>query len=544
MAKSRSFSVYLLKEGYQADNALKADHGLLDHVAAKELSADARVLVLDGKPHTPWWREYFGIEKDLKQMSKGALIFLKVGKRCFALAHGHVAHNLKDESYEYDFGLRVTLNCVDPKELKSTDSLDPGMGRRQRTQLPVGSDLTLFEFDRDSSILRRLTGKVKEKHKKLLKHATGASNLRVSSDVPAAKLEGLCGELLKLYEDTEYKKTFPDIQNIMPVADPLVIQELDKKLVAALRNRADSVNLTVPEIVSYDDNVYARFSGAGAGLRYDDVYIDAYYEYLLSRNKKLAEITVEDVKHHSLVLANEDGSPRDSFSIYKSLVFDTKLDGKAAAAYHLCEGNWYKVDHNYAQKLKQFLDPHCKDTALIPFDHANEGEYNIAAAKAANMVCLDKTNISPAGQTAVEPCDLYSVEGGKGVFYSVKISTLSAALSHQFNQGTNAVELIRVEPEALNNLKLLIQDAVPKPKFADLVQPLDNNMHQVVFAIITHKDKAGKSENLPLFSRISLMRNLKALRGMGITGCFSFVEDKSPYSAGTKIKRKAKKAKK
>lgn len=92
------------------------------------------------------------------------MVFLPIKHRCFALSFGHVSHNLKDVSYEYDFGLKVTLNCVDPNELRSTNSLDPSVGRRQRTQLPVGSDLTLFDFDRDTSILRRLTGKVKQAH--------------------------------------------------------------------------------------------------------------------------------------------------------------------------------------------------------------------------------------------------------------------------------------------------------------------------------------------------------------------------------------------
>ena len=79
------------------------------------------MFVLDNHPKEPWWKGYFGVQKILNQVTKGALIFLPVEQRCFALSFGHVYHNLKDESYEYDFGLRVTLNSVDPKKLKSTD---------------------------------------------------------------------------------------------------------------------------------------------------------------------------------------------------------------------------------------------------------------------------------------------------------------------------------------------------------------------------------------------------------------------------------------
>ena len=62
--------------------------------------------------------------------------------------------------------------------------------------------------------------------------------------------------------------------------------------------------------------------------------------------------------------------------------------------------------------------------------------------------------------------------------------------------------------------------------------------HHVVFAIVTHKDAKGKSKNLPLFSRISLMRNLKALQVRGVKGSFGFIEDKTPKTEGTKKKRR------
>ena len=75
-------------------------------------------------------------------------------------------------------------------------------------------------LDRDSKILKSLPGKVKTKYQHLIKHATGASNLRISSPVPADQLAPLCTQLLELYKDETYRTTFPDIQNITPVKDP------------------------------------------------------------------------------------------------------------------------------------------------------------------------------------------------------------------------------------------------------------------------------------------------------------------------------------
>jgi uncharacterized protein (TIGR04141 family) len=153
MSRSRSFSIYLLKEGFDPTDALKDDHRLEEGVESTELPEGAVLFVLDNRPHDPWWKEYFGVRKPLKQVTKGALVFLPVGDRWFALSFGFVFHDLKDESYEYDFGIRVTLNSLD------TDVLEPGVARRQRTQVPVESDLTYFDFDRDNAILKSLTGK-------------------------------------------------------------------------------------------------------------------------------------------------------------------------------------------------------------------------------------------------------------------------------------------------------------------------------------------------------------------------------------------------
>lgn len=92
MAKTRSFSIYLLKDGYNAGNALRDDDALDEGIEALRLPDGASLFVLDGEPRPPWWKFDFGIQIDLTQASKGALVFLPVGDRCFAVCFGHVAH--------------------------------------------------------------------------------------------------------------------------------------------------------------------------------------------------------------------------------------------------------------------------------------------------------------------------------------------------------------------------------------------------------------------------------------------------------------------
>ena len=538
MSKSRSFSIYLLKSGYDASNALKDDHSLEDRVDASDLPKGALLFVLDNRPREPWWKGYFGIKKSLLQVTKGALIFLPVRDRCFALSFGQAFHKLKDTSYEYDFGLRVTLNSVDPNRLKSTDVLEPGAARRQRTQVPVDSNLTYFDFDRDSTVLKSLTGKVKDEHVEFFKHATGASNLRISSAVIPQGLVSLCEKLLTLYQSDVYKKTFPEIQNITPIRDPVLVEKLNARLLEALRTKDEALALVVPDLINYQENVYASFAGAGESLVYDDVFLPHYYAYLESRNKEITDIDLNELRKHSLQLADEEGFPRERYSIYKSLICDTSIDG-GLETYHLCEGNWYKVEDAYLEKLKAFLDPLCTNLNLPAYTHENEGDYNEAVANSdPSFLCLDKKNISLVGQAQVEPCDLYAVEDGCGVLYHVKVSTLSSQLSHLFNQGANAIELLRLESQARDKFRALVEEGVRDDVLDAFIEPLNDINFRVVFGIVTHKERLQKSRNLPLFSRISLMRNIRALQLMSVKAHYGFIEDQSPKGTGKKRRHK------
>ena len=297
----------------------------------------------------------------------------------------------------------------------------------------------------------------------------------------------------------------------------------------------------MPEIQNYGDGLWGTFSGAGGGKVYDDIFIARYYDYLAEAPVELDAIALPELKRHNLVLTGEDGSSvRDRFTIFKCLIFDTTLDdGKRT--FHLCEGNWYLIDTDYVTKLTTYLDPLCKDTTLPNFAHANEGDYNEKASEASETrVCLDKTSVAPQGQKQVEPCDIYELADGKAVLHHIKISTLSGQLSHLFNQGTNSVKLLRADDEAMGKLEAMVSAKVDDAKADEFVAPLKTDQIKVAFGIVTHKPKGGKSLNLPLFSRISLMRCMKELKVMGIEAEFGFIADESSKSDGKKKKRKTK----
>jgi uncharacterized protein (TIGR04141 family) len=245
------------------------------------------------------------------------------------------------------------------------------------------------------------------------------------------------------------------------------------------------------------------------------------------------------LRRHKLVLMTEDNTPRGAaHSVLKSLIFDVTTD---RGTFHFNDGHWYRVEPAFIESLEEYLDARCADMPLPEYNHPTEGAYNLAVAEGDDrFICLDRTNISPTGQAPVEPCDLYAVEDDIATFYHVKVSTHSSALSHHFNQGATALELLRSEPASLEKLRSLLERKAPAEFHATLLEPLANKLHSVKYAIVTHKTKENKTRNLPLFSRISLRRTMRFFDVADVQAVFGFVSDTRPPAEGRPKKRKPK----
>lgn len=152
-------------------------------------------------------------------------------------------------------------------------------------------------------------------------------------------------------------------------------------------------------------------------------------------------------------------------------------------------------------------------------------------------VLLDKTNTSPKGQTAVEPCDVARSELGALILTHVKLGVSAADLSHLFSQGASAVDLLNGMPEARDKLRTLIAD---RDASFDLTG-LHARAFKVEYVIVTKNDATLASGALPLFSRISLRRAHRALTSMKTEAAVILVKD--AYRSQPKPKPRKKSAK-
>ncbi|MBK4660639.1 TIGR04141 family sporadically distributed protein, partial [Enterobacter hormaechei] len=104
-----------------------------------------------------------------------------------------------------------------------------------------------------------------------------------------------------------------------------------------------------------------------------------------------------------------------AYNIYRSFIYDIPFDDEGVV-YHLCEGEWYKVDQDYLAILKDYIDQRCENTSLPPYNHDNiaankrsysEENYNEDVARnSLTHIFLDQTDISTDGYTQIEPCDI------------------------------------------------------------------------------------------------------------------------------------------
>lgn len=171
------------------------------------------------------------------------------------------------------------------------------------------------------------------------------------------------------------------------------------------------------------------------------------------------------------------------------------------------------------RKISSTIDPLCVEYPILEdCVHRKEAEYNqaIFEKNEYQVVCLDKTNIAPKGN--VEPCDLLILEEDKAVLVHIKISTRSSMLSHLFNQGITSLQLMRMDSEALEKLVNLLPDEKNK-------EPISKQSFEVVYGIISAKPSERKSKNLPIFSRISLVRTIRDFQLMNIPVKIVFIKD-------------------
>ncbi|MEY8568832.1 DUF6119 family protein [Brevibacterium linens] len=521
--KSRRLTFYLLREGVDRFE---------DALDSEKLEHSDRIDTVDGvdgcfvfnKPRqsTPPWVSFVQpiLTEQLdgvRSASASALLLLRSCDRIFAVTFGFGRTYLNLSKVEYQFGLRVALNVIDPQQIRSLDTKTfEDLVVSTNTQVSKSAELPTFGVDISRDILRSVTGQPRDNL--IATRIAGADSLVMSLKTEVAELPKLCGQLLDLYKSESYKADFGWIDQLALVRDQEAISALDELLVKQLRTEsAATTHLAMPEPISWEDIDGFTVAGTGAHL-YVDLDLD---EYLTRLGAAKNEITLAKLKSRGVsVRFGRSGFEDKRWSLYQCLVSEQRTGGQLCV---LIEGRWFIVDDSLLEEVDHFLDA-VQDSRvnLIPARRGEaESDYNkrLAQSSPETLLNLDAKIKRPGGASSgIEFCDVLSDSGD---LIHIKRKSRSSTLSHLFAQGIVSATTFLNDGYFRGQVRNSIENdtgAGDRQNWLNIVpgddQQVERMRYWVTFAVIANSNRQGR-DWLPFFSKLNLMQHGRNLRNLG-----------------------------
>ncbi|CAM5206703.1 hypothetical protein OURE66S_01095 [Oligella ureolytica] len=389
---------------------------------------------------------------------------------------------LKSARFVSDFGLKTALNSLEAESLRSIDthSLEE-QPIQKKIQSAKGSNANVFGIDISKDILRLVTGSPRQGVK--FKNISGAdTTYSFSHQMKISELPQIAEALLCLYQKDLYKSSFSWVDNIKKINDSEIINNLDNKLLTAIKNKDKNILLTVPEIIDWDEVTGFSFTRSKSKISSEL----KTQNYLTSINKD--RLTIQSIKNDRLHVHLCNSSEKlSSYSIYKSIYFEIESTN-TQTTHILFTGTWYEIDKDYIKSMNDTLAQiELSDIAFPDVktwqDNGKEKlekeeNYNERAAELLGFHLLDRKLIKINTQTTpIELCDLLSP---KHELIHVKHGKAgSSGLSHLFAQGNISANLIKRDKnfreEAREKLKSVAPNAVnliPLDKINNIKYPI------------------------------------------------------------------------
>ena len=541
MSNTQKLSIRLLRDGLAPTDAVRDGVDL-----AEWPTLEGALIALDTLGGgAPKWARFLELSEDEKKRvfnhTAFGLVFVQASGRWFAVSFGMGHLKLDPAAFEQDFGLRVVLNAVDPKQLKSTDVRTPDENTlSRRTQTSRGSDQTAFAIDIERDLVRGLAGTSKDAA--FGSYVAGTDGLTLNRKLDVDGLAQACAEAYAIYQKTDYKADFGWIDQIRHIRDQALIEKLAAKLVEAMAKAVDDgategIHLAFPVIYDPEKSSLIRYKGFRSWQLYADLDLPGYLNALEEREK--AGYTNDDLRSHTVHEVDDEG--RDCGGKWKlrdCIVFETDLDG---STYVFSGGRWYLIDQNLAKEVQEFFDkiPRIE----LPKAEAAETEekYNKRVAGLdADMICLDRRLIKPTGSsTRIEACDFLG--RGRHLIH-IKDKTSSSRLSHLFSQGTVSARVLAIDPPSRDSVRakvVAVQEETGQTGYEDIVPKSDEDFTRSDFTVVYGVIVASAQPKLPFFSLVSFRQAARELEALDYKYAFGWIE-KPKSGAKTKARRSAK----
>lgn len=522
---TQRLTIYLLRDVNDPDDALAdvAATGLDSSGLTEASGLNGRFYSRKSFSRTPGWAKYLDPVLDadvqgLQSASASGLLVLKVDDLSFALTFGYGRSFLNQAKVERRFGLKVALNLIDERQIRSLDTKKfDEMVVSTNTQTSRTTELPTFGVNILRDIVRAVTGVAPEASG--YKSLSGSDALVLGFDKPVTDLSALLRDLHSNYSATRYKAAFGWVDHLAEVKDPALVSALNEQLVKQLAaSDTSTTHMAMPENLEWEDIEHFVIVPTVRQTHFDELDLDAYLGH---RATKPAELTVESLKNRKVsvkFLRSADADAR--WSVYQCLVSEQRLNG---GAYALIEGRWFSIADSLVAEVDTAIAAIPQASVSLPagLPGESEGDYNARAASgSADLALLDKELVAPDGSnTRIEFCDLLSTDGS---LVHVKRKSRSSTLSHLFAQGHVSAESL-VDGTLRDQVRTAIRKAAGSADasgWLDLVPPSsgvpDRDKVTVTYAVIANSSASGV-EWLPFFSRLTLMQTVRDLNRIGFT---------------------------
>lgn len=513
--KTNRFSVYLIKDRYTEHIKILKNINELELI---KIDNNSTLYFCESHKTIPSWINSFfgnivdGKNKLFNATSKAVLLVelnINNKKKIFAIPFGYGWLLLASGVYEERFGLKTTLNIVDPNCLRKIDKKNmssiPKDTKEQLSRFGITDD---FKIDIEQDLILSITGKAKGED--FGKTITGKDGFNISTKVNSKNIKEFLRKCYERYQSNEYKEYFDWIDQIAEIKDKQLLERLDNQLINNInRSQFDKTWMSIPELIEWDDIKGFSYNRRKGEERKDDINLQDFIESLNESEK--GNLTRELIEKKDIYCFSASNNElRHKWKAYNCIYCEINDDNKHKT-YLLAGGTWYEIEKDFALQVnvdyQQFRDR--KNSFKLPhYNHKDENDYNIKVSENdSNLYCMDRKIINHGGgYSRIEFCDLLSKD--KRIIH-VKRYGGSSVLSHLFSQGDVSGMLFLSDANFRKKVYQKMGDShkgiIPEnnPKASD---------YEIVFAIIS--SVSGKL-NIPFFSKITLRNARKRLETYG-----------------------------
>jgi len=509
--KGLSLSIYLVKTGIEEQNVFRSRTDLSTHNISEGDQRMGRLYIRQSDERQPRWIRLFSARANPRlgnvlSKNASAVWMVSVGGRLFACVFGYGRTLIDPGTIEEDFGLKATLNCVDPSKVHSIDrtTLDT-ISRHSQIQASHLAPIGEFGLDVEQDILQAVTGEPSDSS--LGKKLSGKDSLHVSVQAEFRDLPNLLERYLALYRSTRYREFFAFVDHIRLIKDPIRQQSLNAALVEKIRaQNADRLWLSIPEAIDWRAVDHFRYKPS----RQKGQYNDLHFSQLAGEVSEIDDVDLDRLRHIRVqAVSAENDLVLYDWQLFKCINHEVE-DGNRT--YVLNNGKWYEIASDFATAVADTCRAvRLSETSLPEYQDRNEAEYNLRVAQSDpdRFVSCDRNIVVfPSSPSRIEFCDIYT-DRREMIF--VKKYGDASVLSHLFAQGVVSAETFRREKQFR---ELVNRHLPPTHNLDGLVDEMIVQEFTVTFAVISESTRP-LHESLPFFSKVNLRNAVKLLESNG-----------------------------